>query len=82
MVLGQQLRPGLHAQQNRPRQYRMNGRCSRPVAARPAVPANGTPSVLPKVIDHLKHVRQVLIKIQGQVQKDIKAVEEALDGWK
>jgi len=52
------------------------------VVARPAVPPNGDSSVLPKVIDHLKHVRQVLIKIQGQVQKDIKAVEEALDGWK
>ncbi len=52
------------------------------VVARPAVPANGDRSVLPKVIDHLKHVRQVLTKIQGQVQKDIKAVEEALDGWK
>jgi DNA-binding SARP family transcriptional activator len=51
-------------------------------AARPAVSPNGDLSVLPKVIDHLKHVRQVLIKIHGQVQKDIKAVEEALDGWR
>ena len=49
-------------------------------AAWPSVSPNGDPSVLPKVIDHLKHVRQVLIKIQGQVQKDIKAVEEALEG--
>jgi DNA-binding SARP family transcriptional activator len=52
------------------------------VVARPAVTPNDDRSVIPKVIDHLKHVRQVLIKIQGQVQKDIKAVEEALDGWK
>ena len=52
------------------------------VVARPAVPANGDPSVLSEVIDHLKDVRKVLIKIQGQVQQDIKAVEQALDGWK
>ena len=50
--------------------------------ARPAVSPTGDPSVLPTVIDHLKHVRQVLIKIQGQVQKDIKAVEQALTGWR
>jgi DNA-binding SARP family transcriptional activator len=50
--------------------------------ARPAMPSSGDPIVLPKVIDHLKHVRQLLLKIQGQVQKDIKAVEEALNGWR
>jgi DNA-binding SARP family transcriptional activator len=47
-----------------------------------AVPVNGDQNVVPRVIDHLKHLRQLLVKIQGQVQKDIKAVEQALDGWK
>jgi len=52
------------------------------VVAGPALEKNVNASVLPKVIDHLRQVRQVLIKIQNQVQKDIKAVEEALDGWR
>lgn len=52
-----------------------------PVIA-PAVLRDPDSSVSPKVLDHLKHLRQVLIKIRGQVQKDIKAVEEALDGWR
>ncbi len=47
-----------------------------------AVGTNGDSSVIPRVIDHLKHLRQMLIKIQGQVQNDIKAVEQALDKWK
>lgn len=52
------------------------------VVARPAAPANADPGVLPEVINHLKQVRQVLIKIRRQVRKDIKTVEQALDGWK
>jgi DNA-binding SARP family transcriptional activator len=50
--------------------------------ARPVVSPTGDLSVLPTVIDHLRNLRQVLIKIHGQVHKDIKAVEQALDEWK
>jgi DNA-binding SARP family transcriptional activator len=52
------------------------------VVSGPTVPTNGDSSVLPKVIEHLKHVRRVLIKIQGEVQNDIKAVEDVLNGWR
>jgi len=48
----------------------------------PTVPASGDSNVLPKVIDHLKHVRRLLIRIQAEVQNDIKAVEQALNDWK
>ena len=40
------------------------------------------PRVIPRVIDHLKQLRQALKEIHGQVQQDIKAVEAALDGWR
>jgi DNA-binding SARP family transcriptional activator len=39
-------------------------------------------NVLPGIADHLQHMRQALLRIREQVQKDIKAVEEALDEWK
>lgn len=53
-----------------------------------SVPTGGPPSVLPNlmnqlgVTDRLKHLRQALITIHREVQKDIKAVEEVLDGWR
>lgn len=59
---------------------------SLPLAATPAVIASPTatqdPSMLPKVIDHLKQLRQVLKEIHGEVQKDIKAIESVLGGWR
>ena len=53
-----------------------------PSVVSPTVAANMSLNVLPRAIEHLKQVREVLIKIQGQVQKEIKAVEQALDEWK
>ncbi len=49
---------------------------------RTVVTTRSAQNVLPRVVDHLQHVRQALMKIHAQVQKDIKAVEEALDEWK
>ena len=50
--------------------------------SRATLPADGEPTALHTALEHLKQVRQMLIKICGQVQKDIKAVEEALNGWR
>jgi DNA-binding SARP family transcriptional activator len=47
-----------------------------------ALPADGEPPALHSALDRLKDVRRMLIKICGQVQKDIKAVEDALNGWR
>ena len=52
------------------------------VVAQPSIGTNGDPNLLPRVIDHLKHLRRLLIKIQSQVRNDLKTIEEALDDWK
>jgi DNA-binding SARP family transcriptional activator len=52
------------------------------VISGPTVPTNGDSTVPPKVIDHLKQVRRVLIKIHGEIQNEINAVNQALINWK
>ncbi|MEP6637634.1 MAG: BTAD domain-containing putative transcriptional regulator [Acidobacteriota bacterium] len=40
------------------------------------------PTVLPRVVEHLKQLRCKLKEIHGQVQQDIKTVDAALDEWR
>jgi DNA-binding SARP family transcriptional activator len=46
------------------------------------VAVNSDHRVLPKVIDHLKQLRQLLVRIRSEVHEDIKALDEVLDGRK
>ena len=39
-------------------------------------PRSGDPNILPRVIDHFKQLRSALKEIHGQVQQDIKALDE------
>ena len=48
----------------------------------PDVQREGSPGVIPKVIDHLTQLRRTLKQIHSQVQQDIKAVDAALDHWR
>ena len=51
-------------------------------AAGSDVALNSDHRLLPKVIDHLKQLRELLVRIRGEVHEDIKALDEVLDGRK